>query len=48
VRLDVGSTKNGGGREFAYKELPEVKSLIDRQGAIGLINDNAESTKASA
>ena len=30
VRLDVGSTKSGDGREFAYKDLADVKAVIDR------------------
>jgi integrase len=33
VRLDVGTTKNGDGREFAYGALPDVKAMIDRQWA---------------
>jgi integrase len=33
VRLDVGTTKNGDGWEFAYKDLPDVKAMIDRQWA---------------
>ena len=33
VRLDVGTTKNGDGREFSYGALPDVKAMIDRQWA---------------
>lgn len=31
VRLDVGTTKNGDGREFAYGEVDDLDAVIERQ-----------------
>lgn len=33
IRLDVGTTKNRDGREFIYRDLDEVRTMIDRQWA---------------
>ena len=31
VRLDVGTTKNDDGREFHYRDIPEVAEMMERQ-----------------
>jgi integrase len=31
VRLDVGARKNHDGREFSYRDIPDVKDMIERQ-----------------
>jgi integrase len=31
VRLDVGTTKNGDGREFTYRDVPDVRDMVERQ-----------------
>jgi integrase len=34
VRLEVGTTKNKDGREFMYRDVPDVAAAIDRQWGV--------------